>query len=165
MIFAVGFINSTTSLIQWLMQCLSHKILSFFLPQNQVRGVYLPLLNIGHVALVVTTWYHWSKAEKQVSSELLEPQNQRICQQALLKFLVLHSFTGFLPHVQKGKRCHSPQTWFIPSLFLCPHPQHQFLNSSFWSYVSSSSLVKISYNLDKCQCFLLISSHLPACQS
>lgn len=75
------------------------------------------------------------------------------------EFWFSHSFTGFLPHVHKGKRCHSSQTWFIPSLFLCSHLQHQLLNSSF------QSLVKISNNLDKCQCFLLISPHLLAHQS
>lgn len=75
------------------------------------------------------------------------------------------SFTDFLPHVQEVDRCYGSQTWVIPNLFLCPHLQHQLLNSSFQSCVSSSSLVKISNNFYKRQCCLLIFPHLLARQS
>ena len=77
---------------------------------------------------------------------------------------------AFCPHVQKVKRGHRSQTWSIPSgsppaCFSALTSNTNSPNSSFQSYVFPSSLVKISNNLDKSQCSLLIFPHLLAHQS
>lgn len=77
---------------------------------------------------------------------------------------------AFCPHARKVERGHHSQTWSIPSgsppaCFSALTSNTNSPNSSFQFYVSPSSLVKISNNLYKPQCSLLIFPHLLAHQS
>lgn len=77
---------------------------------------------------------------------------------------------AFCPHARKVERGHHSQTWSIPSgsppaCFSILTSNTNSPNSSFQLYVSPSSLVKISNNLDKPQCSILIFPHLLAHQS